>query len=108
MNGKIDFEVELGTLRLKMNILNLQSTIYSIEWFLRYFIEEKRYCRRVDVSEAYRNYTEGLGNLLPAVQSEDEMPLLIGRMSAQMQWETVYVDDTSHVLIRPHVQKKSE
>lgn len=108
MNDKIESEVDLGALRLKMNILQLQSTIYAIEWFLRYFIEEGRYCRRVDVSEAYRNYTEGLGNLLPAAQSEDEMSLLIGRMSGQMLWETVYVDDTSHVLIRPRVQKKSE
>lgn len=108
MNDKIESEVELGAFRLKRNILQLQSAIYDIEWFLRYFFEERRYCRRVDVSEAYMNYTEGLGNLLPAVQSEDEMPLLIGRMSSQMQWETVYVDDTSHVLIRPHEQKKSE
>ena len=100
--------MELGAFRLKRNILQLQSTIYAIEWFLRYFIEEERYCRRVDVSETYRNYTEGLGKLLPAVQSEDEMPRLIGRMSGQMLWETVYVDDTSHVLIRPRGQKKSE
>ena len=108
MNDKIESAVELDEFRVKRNIRQLQATIYAIEWCLRYFIEEERYCRRVDVSETYRNYTEGLGKLLPAVQSEDEMPRLICRMSGQMLWETVYVDDTSHVLIRPRGQKKSE
>lgn len=108
MNNNIESEVDLGTLLLKKDILQLESAIYATEWFLRYFFEEERYCRRVDVSEAYRNYTEGLGNIRPVVQSEDQMPLLIGRMSSRILWETVYVDDTSHVLIRPHEQKKSE